>query len=123
VCDDGLPLRILTGCPEFGPCAARGYGEGGAAPLRFQASGARVCPESQTLNPSAPEQLEGKDPRGGRWPWKRRLLSADIILEWNDSTLAHPPQNNPGNASRAPTIVQAAVFDAVNSTTAPAAPT
>jgi hypothetical protein len=55
---------------------------------------------------------------------ERCLLSADPVLEWNgialdalrnDSLLAHPRQNNPGNASRALAIVQAAVFDAVNS--------
>jgi hypothetical protein len=55
---------------------------------------------------------------------ERCLLSADVVLEWNaialgalrkDSTLAHPRQNNPGNASRALAIVQSAVFDAVNS--------
>jgi hypothetical protein len=54
----------------------------------------------------------------------RCLLSADPVLEWNaialdalknDSLLANPHQNNPGNASRALAIVQAAVFDAVNS--------
>jgi membrane-associated phospholipid phosphatase len=56
----------------------------------------------------------------------RCLPSADPVLEWNaialgavknDSLLAHPRQNNPGNASRALAIVQAAVFDAVNSIT------
>src|SRR5205823_3484014 len=54
----------------------------------------------------------------------RCLPSADVVLEWNavaldalknDSLLAHPRQNNPGAASRALAIVQAAVFDAVNS--------
>ncbi len=54
----------------------------------------------------------------------RCLPSADVVLEWNavaldalknDSLLAHPRQNNPGAASRALGIVQAAVFDAVNS--------
>jgi hypothetical protein len=69
--------------------------------------------------------------RKSRAPWlavealeDRCLLSADPVLEWNavalgalqfDSTLAHPRQNNPGNASRALAIVQAAVFDSVNS--------
>ena len=55
---------------------------------------------------------------------ERCVPSADPVLEWNaialdalknDSMLAHPRQNNPGNASRALAIVQAAVFDAVNS--------
>jgi membrane-associated phospholipid phosphatase len=55
---------------------------------------------------------------------ERCLPSADVVLEWNaialdalknDSLLAHPRQNNPGNASRALATVQAAVFDAVNS--------
>ena len=55
---------------------------------------------------------------------QRCLPSADVVLEWNaialdalknDSLLAHPRQDNPGNASRALAIVQAAVFDAVNS--------
>jgi membrane-associated phospholipid phosphatase len=68
---------------------------------------------------------------GGRRPLlsvealeERCVPSADVVLEWNaialdalknDSLLAHPRQNNPGNASRALAIVQAAVFDAVNS--------
>jgi hypothetical protein len=56
----------------------------------------------------------------------RCVPSADPVLEWNaiamdalknDSLLAHPRQNNPGNSSRALAIVQAAVFDAVNSIT------
>jgi membrane-associated phospholipid phosphatase len=54
----------------------------------------------------------------------RCLPSADVVLEWNaialdalknDSLLSTPRQDNPGNASRAMAIVQAAVFDAVNS--------
>ncbi len=53
-----------------------------------------------------------------------RPPAGDVVLEWNgialdalknDSLLAHPHQNNPGAASRAMAIVQAAVFDAVNS--------
>src|SRR6266446_6780229 len=55
----------------------------------------------------------------------RCLLSADVVLEWNaialdslknDSMLgANAKQNAPTRASRALAIVQAAVFDAVNS--------
>jgi hypothetical protein len=54
----------------------------------------------------------------------RCLPSADVVLEWNaialdalknDSLLSAPRQNNPGSASRALAIAQAAVFDAVNS--------
>jgi hypothetical protein len=77
----------------------------------------------------------GAGPRGRRCTGPQRCLrvealeercvpSADPVLEWNaialsalrqDSLLAQPRQNNPGNASRALAIVQAAVFDAVNS--------
>src|SRR5215475_1263082 len=56
---------------------------------------------------------------------ERCLLSSDVVLEWNaialdalknDSTLgANAKQNAPTRASRALAIVQAAVFDAVNS--------
>src|SRR5262249_45454314 len=56
---------------------------------------------------------------------ERCLLSGDVVLEWNaialdaiknDSLLgANSKQNSPIRSSRALAIVQAAVFDAVNS--------
>jgi hypothetical protein len=86
----------------------------------------RVLPTSdRTLKPSAPgrrrrpeapPRVEALEPRC--------LPSVDVVMEWNaialdalknDSLLTHPRQNNPGSASRALAIVQAAVFDAVNS--------